>query len=386
MKVAYLNYFQEKGGAAVAAQRLAKYLKQEVDLTEIYGDNLEKSFSDKLDKLWHLPFKEKNVLWSNGRSTHPSIDVQKLNRDFDIIHLHWINNGLVSITDLNKIEKPILWTLHDLWPVTGGCHIPGSCSELQNFCQQCPKMSYKSFFNLAKSNNKMKREFLINKNIHFSVPSQYLQNIINQLNILPPERIHLVHNGIDESQFEIVNSEKKGGVQKILFGAMSATTDLNKGFDLFLEALNKIRTSAENLEIHIFGNDEPISIPNYQVISHGYVTQEELRELYRDADVTIVPSRYESFCQVALESLLKGTPVLCFDASGTKDIVVHMKTGYLAKGFDTKDLANGLDTLLEKVRHSQIDIDIQKLKSKFSIRKTGKQILEIYQELLRSSK
>lgn len=383
MKVIHFNYFSSQGGASIATQRLLNFLANKIETTSVFGDSLPgKSYSDKIDKIWHLPFKQKGVLWSNGRTTHPSLNFDEINLNYDLLHLHWINNGFISIKALQKIKKPIVWTLHDLWPVTGGCHIPGDCPELKKFCQNCPKLNYKFLFNIAALNQSQKKLFFKESNVHFIAPSEYIFETIHNLKIIPQERIHLIRNGMPDNAFENSQKIKKSGKKIILFGAMAATRDTNKGFDLLRDALNQIQTPKNEIELHIFGNHEEITIQGFNIISHGFLKLEEVQKLYSKANVTVIPSRYESFCQVALESLIAQTPVVSFDASGTKDIVKHFKNGYLARAFDTKDFANGIDYLL----NNRLDIDIQQLKSKFSMEKSGNEILNLYQELVRSDK
>lgn len=133
----------------------------------------------------------------------------------------------------------------------------------------------------------------------------------------------------------------------LLFGAMSATTDNNKGFDLLLKSLNLLKRKAD-VELLVFGNNKDLKIKTkIPVRFFGLVKeQEKLNQLYSAADVTIVPSRSESFSLVSLESISCNTPVVAFKIGGIPDIIEHKKNGYLANPFDVKDLAKRIESCL----------------------------------------
>jgi glycosyltransferase involved in cell wall biosynthesis len=206
-----------------------------------------------------------------------------------------------------------------------------------------------------------KKNIYSKKKIHFVAPSEWIASQARSSSLLNEFPISVIPNGLNTKVFKPNNqnySKNNLGISKdkliILFGAMNSDTDKNKGLDLLIESLNilckKNSIFAKKLILVIFGNSEQSVVQRFplQVLFMGVIKDEQqLVNLYSAADVTVVPSRSESFGQVATESLSCATPVVAFRTSGLLDIVDHLKTGYLANPFNASDLANGISFILE---------------------------------------
>ena len=124
---------------------------------------------------------------------------------------------------------------------------------------------------------------------------------------------------------------------------------------------------------------------NVPIHNFGYLDDIKLKKLYSAVDAVIVPSRLEAFGQVASEASACETPVISFNTSGLRDIIIHQNTGYLAKQFDTKDLSKGIKWVLENSEIKQLGYNARKhVITNFSSNVVAKKYLEIYQEVFKS--
>lgn len=408
LKVLHVNTFDSGGGAANAALRICeslnlhkdhcsrlwvqggvKYIEHEhIDLIKEGVIRKLKPYLDKMPTLLYP--KRGSELFSSAiiRNRHL---VQAINKsDFDIVHLHWVNAGLISIEDIQRIKKPIIWTLHDSWLFTGGCHlIPVTCTRYKKSegCFRCPKLNAPIFpsFDISKINFERKKQVFRNKeDIYIVGVSEWIKNKSKSSELLSKYEHFTIGNPINSSVFKIVNSIKSSQ-KTILFIAVGADNDKNKGFSDVVFIAKNFPTK---LVIKIVGSGfvGEENIGNTTVKYLGYIYNiETLVSEYNNADCVIVPSRQESFGQVASEALSCGTPVVCYDTSGLKDIVNHLENGYLAKSFDRKDLLNGVIEVInknyilkEKCRESVI--------RNFSYEVISDKYIELYKYVIRSQK
>ncbi len=165
---------------------------------------------------------------------------------------------------------------------------------------------------------------------------------------------------------------------------MNATSEYRKGFDLLYECLKQLFAKwSDKAELIVFGSSEPENPPDFGLLVHylGHLHDDvSLALLYSAADVMVVPSLQEAFGQTASESLACGTPVVMFGATGLLDIVDHQINGYLAKPYDTSDLAAGINWILsDENRHKELCIKArEKAVVCFDIEKVAKQYAELY--------
>ena len=376
MKILHLNTNDCKGGAAIAANRRHNALKEEDIESYMLVKNKQTNDSTIFSTEKNLFYKGINYLrnkieyfpkifypnrqkvpWSINWVSNPFLikEIKKINPD--LIHLHWINGGFISIKDIKKISKlnkPIVWTLHDSWAFTGGCHIPYNCRRYEKSCGKCPLLGSNKDYDLSRKVWLNKKKIFDKLNITIITPSNWLAKCAKNSSLLKNKEVCVMPYSIDINKFKALNknkARKELGLsldkKYILFGAMSATTDKNKGFDLLLKSL-KLLKNTENLELLVFGNKEEINT-KFPIHYFGRINnQKKLNQLYSASDVTVVPSRSENFPNIILESFSSGTPVVGFDIGGIPDIINHKKNGYLAKPFDVRDLAKGIDFCLLK--------------------------------------
>ena len=286
----------------------------------------------------------------------------------DIVHLHWICGGMLRIEGLKRVNKPIIWTLHDMWAFTGGCHYSDDCDRFHQDCGNCPQLNRSSKNDLSRSILRRKKDAWNGLDITIVTPSKWLAECAKESSLFKDRRIEVIHNGLDLNLFKPIDKTIAREIwdlpinkKLVLFGAMSATSDLRKGFDLLYEGLKQLAVKwSDKAELVVFGASEPENPPDFGLPVHylGHLHDDvSLSLLYAAADVMVVPSLQEAFGQTASESLACGTPVVSFEATGLLDIIDHKINGYLAKPFDTSDLAAGINWVLaDGNRHKELCI------------------------------
>jgi len=380
MKVLHVNTNDLYGGAARATNRLHNALKKSgIDSCMLVqkkkgADNTVFGSNSNLRKFWNLlrPIIDKiylflykrreripwSISWFRNRSLLKKI--KQINPD--IVHLHWINGGFVGIKDLKKISVPIVWTFHDMWPFTGGCHYNNfDCKSYLEVCGNCPVLKSNKKHDLSYRTLKLKMKEFKKSSFHIICPSSWLKGEVEKSALFSESAVMQIPNTIDTSLFKPVN---KRGVrllwnlplnkQIVAFGAMDAISDFNKGYDLLKKALSIF--SGKNIHLVVFGASNNTSLTDdfdFPVYSSGILLDDiSLIALYNAVDVMVVPSRIESFGQTASEAMSCGTPVVAFGTTGLSDIVDHKKNGYLARPYDPIDLAKGIEWVLKEVSES----------------------------------
>ena len=413
MKILHLNASDISGGASRAAYRIHKGLqeigisskmlvqsKTSDDKTAIGPGNKLKRGLVLLRPTFDSAFKK---LFSGGSKTIfspawlPFSDIPSQINSIspDIVHLHWICVGMLRIEDLKQINKPIIWTLHDMWAFTGGCHYSDGCERFQQDCGNCPQLNKSGKNDLSRSVLKRKEKAWSKLDITIVTPSNWLAECVKESTLFGGHRIEVIHNGLDLNIFKPINKMTAREIwdlpinkKLILFGAMSAASDHRKGFDMMYEELKQLSAQwSGKAELVVFGAGEPENPPDFGLPVHylGHLHDDiSLALLYSSADVMVVPSRQEAFGQTASESLACGTPVVTFGATGLLDIIDHQINGYLAKPFDVSGLAAGIDWVLSNEnRHKELCIKArEKAVTAFDIKKVARQYAELYESIV----
>ena len=368
MKILHISYSDKVGGgASIAALRLHKgflkrgYVSNFWCIKKITEDKniscIHNFFGSKFNsiknKLNQLFFKILNKDSNQSFSVNiwPSRLAKKINAsDFDVIILHWINAETMSCKDIANIKKPVVWVVHDLWPILGIKHYDQSAYIKDNLFIQKFEILFKDY-----KLNQWK-----NFNPYIVTVGSWLKNEIKSSAFFKNSEVCTISNTLDLDKFKPKNKIESKNIfnlpidkKIILFGAYDIE-DKRKGGDLLVDALTYLDTSLrKSITIVCFGNGS-FNIDNFQCINLGIIDdQSKLVSLYSSADVMCVPSRLETFGQTASEALACGIPVVAFDTTGLKDIVQHKKTGYLATAYDAKDFSAGIEWIL-----SQTDTDI----------------------------
>lgn len=409
MKVLIINSWEKTGGAAIAANRLHKaLLKAGVESVMLVmkkdsDDNtvvspfsfLEIEYNKLLPTISVLPLLKYNKTRKKTLfSPHfMAKDLSKIINEIDpdIVHIHWINAGFMSLKTLLKIDKPIVWSLHDMWLFTGGCHYSDSCVKFTQQCGHCTILGGSKFNDLSYEIWNKKNNIFQNCNMVINGLSKWIMNNAKKSSLLKNKTHINLPNLIDTDLYRIFDktiakkiwnlpSDKK----LILFGAMHATSDKRKGYQELKNALSFIQKN-QNFELVIFGSSNSETISDY-FYTHfiGRLNDDiSLMLLYNAVDVMVVPSKQENLSNVIMESLSCGTPVVAFDIGGNSDMIDHKLNGYLAKPYDPKDLANGVEWILNNKDYEQISHNARKKVVKnFSEEVVVKKYIKLYKNLL----
>lgn len=295
------------------------------------------------------------IFMSDLRGTDLHGALRKL--DYDVLHLHWINQRFVSLLELPK-DKPIVWTLHDSWPFCGICHYFFECESYQQQCGCCPFLHSRKANDLSHMVWKKKAEIYKNLKIHIVSPSRWLADCAHRSSLFSEFPVEVIPNCLDVEAFRPLTEkeisprwrylqERRLVKPIVLYGAINAATDKRKGFANLLSALKLLEQNghADDFELVVFGATQSELSMDVNISIHyvGYVGNTlDLVSLYNLASVMVVPSLSEVFGQTASEALACRTPVVAFQCSGIQEVVNHKNDGYLAKPYNSEDLAQGI--------------------------------------------
>ena len=317
----------------------------------------------------------------------------RLNKsDADIVHLHWVNGEMMSVADISRITKPVVWTLHDMWAFCGAEHYTEDYRWRDGY-KTNNRPEYESGFDLNRWTWQRKMKAW-KKPLHIVTPSRWLAECARQSVLMQDWPISVIPNALDVDSWQPV--EKKLARQLmnlptdcplLAFGAMGGGQDPRKGMDLLLAALDHLRGQFQDLHLLVFGQRAPRELPNLGFPIHymGHLHDDlSLRVLYSAADAMVVPSRQEVFGQTASEAHTCGTPVIAFNTCGLPDIVTHQQTGWLARPFDTEDLAKGIQWVLsDTVRHMALSEQARThALEQFSFSMTANQYNKLYKNII----
>jgi len=331
--------------------------------------------------------KRKKLIFSTGL-TGSDFTYLKEFKDADIVHLHWIN-GLIDIRDLNKINKPIVWTIRDMWPLTGGCHYPINCNNYITGCGKCEILGSNTLNDFSRYifNKKIK---YIPANTHIIGISDWLTSEAKRSKLFKDSNIQTIHNSINIKEFKPVSKSTARYIlnleteKKIILAGAQTLTDFYKGFDLFLEATKYLNPN--DYFICFFGNlsSEVLKDFNFEYKHFGFIKQPAMLSLiYSASDVFVAPSIMEAFGKTIAESMACKTPVVCFDATGPKDIVTHKKDGFKAKPYEPKGLAEGIEWITNNPEYEKIcDNARYKVTTKFNIKTLVGKYVNLYKSIL----
>ena len=407
MKIAMVNHSDINGGAARAAWRIHHALRQSGVDSQMYvnrasaGDWTVTGPRGKLAKALGMVRSPlggvANRLLKTGNpilhspAILPSSWPKRLNTsDADIVHLHWVNGEMMSVADISRITKPVVWTLHDMWAFCGAEHCADDFRWRDGYLKT-NRPSHESGFDL----NRWTWQRKLNawkKPIHIVTPSRWLADCARQSVLMREWPISVIPNALDVELWQPV--EKKlarqlmnlpSDVPLLAFGAFGAVRAPHKGFDLLLSALEHLRGQMPDLHLVVFGESAPKHQPDLGFPIHyvGHLHDDlSLRVLYSAADALMIPSRIDNLPNAGVEAMACGTPVIAFDTCGLSDIVTHQQTGWLAKPFDTDDLARGIQWVLnDKVRYIVLSCQARMYAvNKFSTSAVIPQYQKIYQK------
>lgn len=365
MNILLLNTYPH-GGAGVACRRLQSALQTTgVTANLLTANDSGSRWPFYAERLSFVPFeRDKSVRFSFSLANFgKNISRNPLVQAADVLHLHWVNQGFLSLKNIRQLAdlgKPIVWTLHDMWAFTGGCHYSQGCEHFKNTCGDCPFLKNPAPDDLSNHVWRRKRE-LFPKNIQFVTCSEWLAGVALSSELLKKYPVTAIPNPIDTAVFKpLPESQRRAfrlekGISPdahvLLFVAMKVSEE-RKGFRFLQEALQmlKMQRPEFQLEILVLGKSEPETLASlpYPVHALGLVQdQAKLVQAYGAADVFAIPSLEDNLPNTVMESLACGTPVAGFATGGIPEMVGHLKEGFIAPQGDSQALAEGIFEILE---------------------------------------
>lgn len=405
MQVFNLNCYDVAGGAARAAYRIHHALRSNAinstllvnsSTSDDWTVSARKKYSEKLinDLKYAFSASIPKLLKTSNINLHsasviPSKWPKFINESqADLVNLHWFNHEMLSIKDVKKLKKPLVWTLHDMWGFCGAEHYTEDFRWRDGY-KSDNRPEYESGFDLNKWVFDRKLKYL-QKPMHIIAPSSWLADCAKKSILMQNWPIHTVPNAIDTNLWKPVEKNLARQLLNlplephlVMFGALDGVNDTRKGFDLLKDALGLLKGEIKNLELVVFGQLEPKTPLDLGFPVHymGHLHDDtSLIAAYSAVDVMVVPSKQEAFGQTASEALSCGTPVLAFKTTGLLDIVKHQTNGYLAKAFDVEDLANGIKWIFaDSIRYQQLSMQARiDAVNKFSYKVVAEQYIQIY--------
>nr|WP_246141949.1 glycosyltransferase family 4 protein [Hyella patelloides] len=418
LKVLLINSSDSKGGAARAAYRL----HQGFQLIEVDSQMLVqvKNTSDRLIigspaqsgigkartglklTLDRLPLK----LYPNGGKSNYSLhwlpdktDSQVAQLAPDIINLHWVSAGYLKIETVAKFKQPIVWTLHDMWAFTGGCHYNQECERYIDNCGSCPQLGSKRDGDLSRWVWNRKNKAWKNLNLTVVTPSVWLAKCAQESSLFGGCRVEVIPNSVDTDVYRPIDKKVARDLLKlpqdkqlILFLSLKATSDKRKGFHFLQPALQKLSQAGwkDKLELMVVGASRPEEPPEFGFESHYLGTLNDdltLTLAYSAADVFIVTSVQDNLPNTVMEAISCGTPCVAFNIGGMPDMIEHQLNGYLAQPYQIDDLAQGIVWTLENEQRYQklADYARHKAETEFGLKTQGSRYLSLFKEILTNS-
>ena len=380
-------------------------MKKTTDHITVVG--LPHAWLQRLHFLWerfviycHLHFSRHNLFAIDIANAGTDITSLREFKEADLIHLSWINQGMLSLANIKRIVrsgKPVVWTMHDLWTATGICHYARQCPSFRTGCHNCrllPRGGGKE--DLSRKAWNRKKALYHNANIHFITCSRWLEGQARQSALMKGQRITAIPNPIDTRLF--VPTDKAEARLKnqlptdrriILFVAHRVDDD-RKGANYFVEAVNRLADAnphfANNTCVAAIGrNSESIAsllhVPTYAV---GFVTDErQMASVYTAADVFVLPSLEDNLPNTIMESLACGVPCVGFKVGGIPEMIDHRVNGYVANFKDVADLAAGMEWVLDEADARALSAAARrKVEMTYSQSAVASQYIEVYNEMI----
>lgn len=307
----------------------------------------------------------------------------------DVINLHWINAGFISIKEIAKIKKPVVWTIRDMWPFTGGCHYSLGCENFKTDCGFCFQLGSNKKNDLSYTIN-LRKQRNFSQSMKLVGISNWITQQAKESSVFRNFDIRTIFNNINCSEFYPIDKRNAreflgipSGKKIILVGAQNINS-FYKGFEKYLRAIELLEKKEYFLVF--FGNLDKSLVKNlgFEYKNFGFLNDLiSLRLLYSSANVFVAPSIMDAFGKTVAESMACGTPVVCFDSTGPKDIVDHKVNGYRAKPYEIEDLKEGIVWVLDNDKEQGLSSNaINKIQSTFDSKVIGSHYLKLYEECL----
>ncbi len=417
MRVLIVNTSERTGGAAMASNRLMEALNnsgvkakmlvrdKETDTLTVVG--LDAPMRARWHFLWErmtifikLHFSRKNLFKIDIANSGFNITGLREFKEADVIHLNWVNQGFLSLTDIRRIVasgKPVVWTMHDIWPATAICHYTKGCKAFMTACRKCRLLpGHGSDNDLAYQVWKKKMSALKGANISFVTCSRWLEKQAVQSALLKHHHVTNIPNPIDTHVFKPGDRKKARerlelpqDKRLILFVSQRVTDD-RKGMEYLIDAIARLTEEhpemKENAGVAILGGhaeelEGKLSLPVYPL---GYVSDEEtIVNVYRAADVFVLPSLEDNLPNTIMEAMACGVPCVGFRTGGIPEEIEHLKTGYVADYCSAEDLMKGIHWVLSEANTEMLATrGVKKVVTNYSQTNVALRYIEVYNQAM----
>ncbi|RGM49933.1 MULTISPECIES: glycosyltransferase family 4 protein [Bacteroides] len=415
MRILLINTTEKIGGPAIAASRLMEALKNNgIKAKMLVRDKQTEQITVvELKHNWRMVWKfvwERIVIWKANhfkKNNLFAVDIANTGTDItslpefqqaDVIHLHWINQGMLSLKNIEKIlasGKPVVWTMHDMWPCTGICHYSIGCTNYEQECHNCPyiyangkkDLAYRTFY---------KKQKLYKKNrIHFVTCSRWLGELAQKSALFHDHKVISIPNPININLFKPHNKNAARdkymlphNVKLVLFGSVKIT-DQRKGINYLIESCHllfkKHPELKEQLAVVAFGNQsrQLENLLPFKVYPMDFLKNEhQLVDIYNAVDIYVTPSLEDNLPNTIMEAMACGIPCVGFNVGGIPEMIDHLHNGYVAQYKSSEDFANGIYwTLTEPDYPSLSEQACRKAVTHYSEGTIAKKYIDLYNKV-----
>lgn len=416
MRILSVNTSERTGGAAIAARRLMNALCRIGQEAHMLVRDKETA-DEKVSELPHTPLlrakfiaERLGIWWENRFSRQGLFDVDTAThgtditrlpvfRQADVIHLHWINQGMLSLADLRRIlqsGKPVVWTMHDMWPCTGICHHSRECERWLTGCGHCPALLHGREDDLSHRRFLKKEEVYKTARMSFVGCSDWLSNIARRAPLLKGHDIYSIPNALNTHHYAPRDGQAArhrlglpADKDLLLFVSHKATNPF-KGIQFLREALARLckqqPAMKERLHLVIVGRESTTLRETFAVpaATYEYVSDEHtMRDFYCAATLLMMPTLQDNLPNTIVEGMACGLPCVGFNVGGLPQLIDHHENGYLARLKNVADLAQGIAESVEAgVRERYSQSARAKALALFSEEAVARKYLEVYEHAL----
>lgn len=419
MNVLIVNTNEKSGGAAVAAGRLVEALNcsgvkakmavmnKETGSFTVVGTqtSLQRKKNFLLERLcifFHLHFNKKHLFDIDTASQGTDITSLREFHEADIIHFHWINQGMLSLKNIRAVlssGKKVVWTMHDIWPATSICHLTLTCTRFQTSCCHCPLLpGGGSEHDLSAKVWRKKHKLFSKYKINFVTCSRWLASEAGKSALLCDQNITDIPNPIDNRKFapqDKMKARRAAGLptdKRLILFAAQRVTNKYKGMDYLIDACRQLAEQnpamLNDTGVVILGGsaDELRDSFAFPVYTISYITDEKkMAELYNSADVFVLPSLSENLPNTIMEAMSCGIPCVGFNVGGIPEEIDHKQNGYVASYKSAGDLAAGIRWVLNESDYHQLSTNaVSKVAMHYSQRSVAMRYIDIYENALKN--
>lgn len=409
MRVLIVNTSERTGGAAVAAHRLmmalnkhgvkAKMLVRDKESDSLTVVGLPKSPLVRWHFLWErlvifcrLHFSRKRLFEVDIANAGTDITKLREFQEADIIHLHWINQGMLSLSGIRKIlrsGKPVVWTMHDIWPATAVCHLTLGCRSFTSKCRACKLLPSGS--RLAERVWKRKQQMLQDEGIYYVACSRWLESEAKAGALLQGHKLTSIPNPIDTHIYHPTDKQKARELlglpqdKRLILFVSQRVTNRYKGMDYLIEACRSLKDIPDLGVVILGGHAEEVTnqLP-FEAYPLGYVNDEHrIVEVFNAVDVFVLPSLSENLPNTIMEAMACGVPCVGFRVGGIPEEIDHRENGYVADYRSAESLAAGIRWILTEADYAQLSQQaVRKVVQSYSQQSVAMKYLDVYHQAM----